>query len=467
MKTRPPTPLLTPTPDAGVLGAVRIVDRYEIEAVIGRGASGAVYRAIDIRLGRTVALKTASRSRDGARLTDRVRQRFLREAMALSKVDQRNVVQVFDYGFADDGTPFLVMEHLRGHDLGAALALAEGPLPVPQVADIGLGVCAALRACHRVGIIHRDLKAANVFLVDTDTGVEIKVLDFGVSNAAAADDRTRQAQVAPPSHHLAPEQIDGKVGPASDQYALGVLLHFCLTRRFPDPLHRGRGGPRSPALPSVLAAVLHRATRVVPAERFESVYALGRELLAFASPRGQAQWRDYYHPPLGHRRAWTPSSPTLPDLEAGIRASDGRPVTSTKVSRRAGGDVGRGPPRAEARPHPAKAWPLRAATVGCVALAASGLATSRRRPPKPAPQISARREIAPPPRHHAAERPAPLRVRVPIDPVVTVTAAAIAPAPRPSRPEPPEPPRRRPNTPAPVTAALPNIDGAGIGIPAE
>jgi len=445
----------TSTPDAGVLAGTRVIDRYEIVAVIGRGLAGAVYRAVDTRLGRTVALKTATGSGGGARLTDRVRQRFLREAMALSKVDQRNVVQVLDYGFADDGTPFLVMEHLRGRDLGAFLALAEGPLPVAEVADIGLGVCAALRACHRVGIIHRDLKAADVFLVDTETGVEIKVLDFGVSIAAAADDRTRQAQSMPASHHLAPEQIDGKVGPASDQYALGVLLHFCLTRRSPDAL---RGRSRSPggAMPPELEAVLRRATRVPPAERFESVYALGRELLAFASPRGQAQWRAYYRPDADGRPPWAVLSPTK-RLRAGgtVAARDGRVVTSTKVSRR--------PAKAPARPP--GVWPLRAATVGCVALAASGLAVSRRRPPKPAAPLSARREIAPPPRHSAERAPPRARERAPAVPAVTVMEATLGPV------LPPQPtaavPRRRGRTPAPPPPAIPNIDGSGIWIPVE
>lgn len=461
MKPRPKVvePATSPTPAAGVLEATRVIDRYEIVAVIGRGAAGAVYRAVDLRLGRTVALKTASGSRDGARLTDRVRQRFLREAMALSKVDQRNVVQVLDYGFADDGTPFLVMEHLRGRDLGAFLALAEGPLPIAEVADIGLGVCAALRACHRVGIIHRDLKPADVFLVDTDTGVEIKVLDFGVSMAAAADDRTRQAPLLPASHHLAPEQIDGKVGPASDQYALGVLLHFCLTRRFPAPL-RGRGHAPDVQLPAALEAVLRRATRVTPAERFESVYALGRELLEFASPRGQAQWSGYYRPDPDQRPPWAVLSPTKRLRAArAMSTGDARAAGSTKLSRR--------PPDAPVRA--SGTWPLRAATVGCVALAATGLTVTRRRPPKPVPPSAARREIAPPPRRPSMEH-APLRPRerAPAIPAATVTEAALGPV---SPPEAPEQTvavsRRRAKTAAPTPPAIPNMDGEGIWIPEE
>ncbi len=292
-------------------GFPRKIDRYELQALIGCGGMGAVYRAVDTKLGRTVALKTATGKRSGARLTDRVRQRFLREAMALSKVEHRNVVQVLDFGFADDGTPFLVMEHLHGRDLGALLGASERPLPVTDVVDIMLGVCAALRACHRAGIIHRDLKPGNIFLAQTDTGREVKVLDFGVSKAPTADDLTRQGQILGTPQYLAPEQIDGKVGPASDQYALGVLLYVCLTLRLPYEDHQNRALLRAieagrfaaphtfrPDLPEELEAIVLRAMHVSPSERFESVYALGQRLWHLASARSQEEWRSYYRPHL-------------------------------------------------------------------------------------------------------------------------------------------------------------------------
>ena len=290
-------------------GSPRKIDRYELFEMIGCGGMGAVYRAVDTKLGRTVALKTAAARRNGARLTDRVRQRFLREAMALSKVEHRNVVQVLDFGFADDGTPFLVMEHLRGRDLGALLAESERPPPVTEVVDIMLAVCAALRACHRAGIIHRDLKPGNIFLAETETGREVKVLDFGVSKAPTADDLTREGQILGTPQYLAPEQIDGKVGPASDQYALGVVLYVCLTLRLPYEDHQSRqllraietGAFESPRtfrtdLPEALEAIVLRAMHVSPSERFESVYALGQRLWDLASPRSQEEWRSYYLP---------------------------------------------------------------------------------------------------------------------------------------------------------------------------
>ncbi len=290
-------------------GFPRKIDRYELQDADRARGMGAVYRAIDTKLGRMVALKTATGKRAGARLTDWVRQRFLREAMALSKVEHRNVVQVLDFGFADDGTPFLVMEHLHGRDLGALLSASERPLPITDVVDIMLGVCAALRACHRAGIIHRDLKPGNIFLAQTDTGREVKVLDFGVSKAPTADDLTREGQILGTPQYLAPEQIDGKVGPASDQYALGVLLYVCLTLRLPYEDHQNRALLRAieagrfaaphtfrPDLPEELEAIVLRAMHVSPSERFESVYALGQRLWYLASPRSQEEWRSYYRP---------------------------------------------------------------------------------------------------------------------------------------------------------------------------
>ncbi len=299
------------------------IDRYELRELIGRGGMGSVYRAIDTKLGRTVALKTVAARRTGARLTDRVRQRVLREAMALSKVEHRNVVQVMDFGFADDGTPFLVMEHLRGRDLGTLLAESDAPPTIAHVVDIMLGVCAALRACHRVGIVHRDLKPGNIFLVDTDTGTEVKVLDFGVSKAPTSDDLTREGQIVGTPQYLAPEQVDGKVGPASDQYALGVLIYACLTLRLPYEDHQSFGllraietgkfaSPRTfrPDLPEALERIVLRAMHVSPGERYESVYALGQQLWELASPRGQDEWKNYYFPQVSSDRP--PRSVELP-----------------------------------------------------------------------------------------------------------------------------------------------------------
>jgi serine/threonine protein kinase len=294
------------TSDTGSLRRRRI-DRYELQELIGEGGMGAVYRAIDSRLGRMVAVKTVVSHRTGEGLTDELRQRFMHEALAASKVDHRNVVQVIDFGVTEDGTPYLVMEYLRGRDLGVLLKKTKTPLPIEYVADVMLGVCAALRACHQLGIVHRDLKPSNIFLADTDTGPEIKVLDFGVSKAPMAGDLTQEGQILGTPQYLSPEQVNGKARPESDQYALGVLLYVCLTKKLPFEEHQNLSllraievgrfqGPRvhRPDIPEALEAIILRAMHANPAERFESVHALGQALWTYASSRGQVEWKNYY-----------------------------------------------------------------------------------------------------------------------------------------------------------------------------
>ena len=489
---------------AGTLpGSPRRIDRYRLQELIGCGGMGAVYRAVDTKLGRTVALKTATGKRSGARLTDRVRQRFLREAMALSKVEHRNVVQVLDFGFADDGTPFLVMEHLRGEDLGARLAAARAPLAVTEAVDIMLGVCAALRACHRVGIIHRDLKPGNIFLAETDTGREVKVLDFGVSKAPTADDLTREGQILGTPQYLAPEQIDGKVGPASDQYALGVLLYVCLTLRLPYEDHENREllraietgkfeAPRAlrPELPPELEEILLRAMHVSPTDRFESVYALGQRLWSLASPRAQEEWRSYYRPHGAESRAV--SGPLLArtevledsaDVESG---SDGGGAL-LQLSTRGVPSV-LAPPAADAddpwEPEPllvelGASPPRRRFMVAAVAIAVAftGLLVVSKR---------TGRRVAHLETGSAVPKAAPLSMRASEEPLrrpsgpapASIPAPPPRSAPAPGPPDPPPPgtvrdhasPRRHPpprHQHAPFVAPLPNIDQFGIGIPTD
>ncbi len=486
---------------AGVPAVLRKIDRYEVRELIGCGGMGAVYRAVDTKLGRTVALKTATGKRAGARLTDRVRQRFLREAMALSKVEHRNVVQVLDFGFADDGAPFLVMEHLRGQDLGARLAEAKAPLPVTEAVDIMLGVCAALRACHRVGIIHRDLKPGNIFLAETDTGLEVKVLDFGVSKAPADDDLTREGQILGTPQYLAPEQIDGKVGPASDQYALGVLLYVCLTLRLPYEDHENRAllraietgkfeAPRKhrPELPAELEAILLRAMHVTPSERFESVYALGQRLWDLASRRAQEEWRGYYLPQTRGPR--TPAAAVLARTQILDDSSGGAAEEAEQ-----GGALlqlaTRGAPSEPSRPvaTPDDPWEpgeladevassrsRRRLAVAAIAIALGSIlvfAARAKRHPAPARAGTA-------PATFPAPAPpsivAPPSVSGPALPAATRSISASAPTPVDRAPEPepvvrPTSRRRRPgpsrHRQAPFTAVLPNIDQFGIGIPTD
>jgi serine/threonine-protein kinase len=339
----------------------RRIDRYEIRAPIGEGGMGAVYRAFDTKLGRTVALKTVVARRRTA-LSEEMRGRFTREALAASKVSHRNVVQVLDYGFADDGSPYIVMEYLRGRDLGARLRDSEAPLAVDEVADVMLGVCAALQACHQAGIVHRDLKPANIFLADTDTGAEVKVLDFGVSKAPLAGDLTEEGQILGTPQYLSPEQVEGKTVPESDQYALGMVLYVCLTKHMPYEEHQSLSllraielgkfqPPRAhrPDLPVALEEVILRTLRLSPAQRYPSVHALGRALLPFASTRGRTQWRDYYtQTPAARPKESTLGLPLGAPGTPGTRKASPPPPATPSASPRAPATPNASPPPAMA-----------------------------------------------------------------------------------------------------------------------
>ncbi len=410
------------------------VDRFEIDALIAQGGMGAIYRAVDTKLRRTVALKVVRADRLDSSSGDVARQRFLREALAISKVDHRNVVRVLDFGFVGD-TPYLAMEFLRGRDLGQLIKTTTGSLPVAEVVDVMLSVCAAIRACHDVGIIHRDLKPSNVFLCDGDDEREVKILDFGVSKPPIASDLTRDGQIVGTPQYLAPEQVDGKAVPQTDQYAIGVMLYACLTKSLPYQNHASLGllraivlgkfpTPRAlrPELPVKLDEIILRAMRAAPEERFESVHALGRELLPFGSVHAREKWRLYY---LAARLKAPPKASTnpMPLIEAMARglspatpSSDPAGFASTAFAEPvitprqitplspsvvvATAAAGSGVPASAAAPSDAsiafesiaratggKRWPVRALIVGsALTLAAGGWTLSRRpldtQPPK-------------------------------------------------------------------------------------
>src|SRR6185437_4195698 len=177
---------------------------------------------------------------------------------------------------------------------------------------ICLAVCAAIRACHDEGVIHRDLKPGNIMLIQRDfgSGWDVKVVDFGISKTAGASDLTQEGKIVGTPHFLAPEQITADVLPASDQYAIGVLLYYCLTKHHPyeglEALKLIRSiekgvfpPPRSHRadIPEKLEETILKAMRVDPAQRYASVFEFGRELLEFASPLGRQFWQRYYATP--------------------------------------------------------------------------------------------------------------------------------------------------------------------------
>ena len=328
---------VTETPQALPVGT-RLGDgeRYEIRQRIGIGGMAEVYRAVDTRLGnRIVAIKTLSASVAQHQFAVRMRDLFIQEAQALSRVKDENVVDVLDFGISSDGTPYMVMEFLNGTELGVFLKKNK-QVSVEQAVDIMLGVCAGVHACHLAGIIHRDLKPANIFLTRTLKGELTKVLDFSVAKvpiarSAASVDQAKTDLIVGTPTYMSPEQALGRpANERSDQYSIGGLLYRCLTGRPPQGVlpkpHELR-----PEIPERLEAVILRALEAQPEQRFATVYDLGHGLLPFASASGRGRWRPYYRtPPQPVDPTTTGTLPRLPAPTAGLTGA-AEPATSPSV----------------------------------------------------------------------------------------------------------------------------------------
>ncbi len=207
--------------------------RYRVEALLGRGAMGSVYRAYPEALDRAFAVKVLHADMACDR---KLVERFAREAHALSQIRHSNIVSVIDFVTTESGLCALVMEYLPGIDLAERLAEA-GPLPVDQLRRIARGVAMGLNEAHRLKLIHRDIKPSNVRLV-TEDGHEIpKLVDFGVVRLEDQPDAQRltgQNHLVGTPRYMAPEMVMGEaITAAVDLYALGVMMHEMATGAAP------------------------------------------------------------------------------------------------------------------------------------------------------------------------------------------------------------------------------------------
>src|SRR5687767_10667679 len=200
-----------------------LAGRYRLESKIGSGGMGTVWRARDEVLDRVVAVKILH---EGLASDAAFAERFRREARAAASLSHPNVVAVYDTG--DGEHPFIVMEYIEGESLHNMLR-RRGPLPVEDTARIARSVLAALAHAHSRGLIHRDMKPANV-LFDASTG-QAKVVDFGIAKGLEdTGGLTRTSGLIGTAAYLSPEQVSGHdATPASDLYAVGCLLYCCLT----------------------------------------------------------------------------------------------------------------------------------------------------------------------------------------------------------------------------------------------
>jgi serine/threonine protein kinase len=209
-----------------------ISDRYRIEDRLGSGGMSSVYRATDTTLQRTVAVKIlAEHLSDDERFV----ARFRREALAVAKLVHPNIVQVYDTGI-DSARHYIVMEYVKGKS-GAQLLSAKGKLAPGIAVDMGVQACAGLEYAHRHGIIHRDVKPGNLMIIGGPAGggdMSVKLADFGIARATEQTRITQAGSVVGTAAYLAPEQARGEeASPASDVYALGVVLYQFLAGRLP------------------------------------------------------------------------------------------------------------------------------------------------------------------------------------------------------------------------------------------
>ena len=358
----------------GPLGTARLVGgRYVLEAPIGRGGMGEVWRAEHVALRAPVAIKFLQ---GASAESESSRRRFLTEARVTASLKSRHAVQVFDYGVTEDGVPYLVMELLEGETLERRIA-RQGRLPVALTAALLQKAARALERAHALGIVHRDFKPENIMLVadDEEGGEAVKVVDFGIAKLIGGLDDPRsgahnltgpRAGRSPSSFsvtstgvgtpfYMAPEQVHGtaSLGPAVDIWAFGVVAYECLTGKKPFEgdtvgkllLRVLSAEPPTPAsshapVPAAFDAWFRVACARRPADRFRDVQTAAAALVLaleapLSTPRSPAVSVDPPAPKLAPgdaliSRLAAPDAPPVPP-DAGARSPRDLPVLAIAV----------------------------------------------------------------------------------------------------------------------------------------
>ena len=310
--------------------------RYLVQSKIASGGTSTVYRGLDVRLDRPVAVKVMD-SRYAS--DDQFLTRFRLEARTVARLKNPGLVAVYDQGL-DARHPFLVMELIEGGTLRELLA-ERGPMPPHAVAAVLRPVLGGLAAAHRAGLVHRDVKPENVLISDDG---DVKIADFGLVRAVAAARITSTSVILGTAAYLSPEQVrDGNAGPRSDVYSVGILAYELLTGHTPFTGDSALSiayqrldadvPPPSAAIdgvPPQFDELVARATARDPAGRYADAIEMGAELDAIAeelalpdfrvpAPRNSAQHRSaaLHHSRMGQPRA-TAQQPHPPQ-EAQVR----------------------------------------------------------------------------------------------------------------------------------------------------
>jgi len=329
---------------AGVTGLEnKQFGRYVIVAELGRGAMGAVHRAIDPLIQRDVAIKTLLPNLP-PEVMDEVRERFLREARSAGRLNHPNIVTIYDVG-EQDGVAYMAMELLEGKSLQQILR--ETPrLPIATIADLVAQVADGLDLAQRFQITHRDIKPANI-MVSADW--RAKLTDFGVAHVASSSMTQTGSALGSPKY-MSPEQVTGqKVDPRSDIFSLGVVLYEMLVRRTPFEragdntvfavMHRISAEPHEPVtridpqIPPAFDTILDRALAKSPDKRYQRAGDMANDLRNYKALPGAAEpqyektmvvARDPGRPQAGAANADPATATLIQDLDVFARTLEHR-----------------------------------------------------------------------------------------------------------------------------------------------
>ncbi|APR75628.1 serine/threonine protein kinase [Minicystis rosea] len=410
--------------------------KYRIERLVGAGAMGAVYEAEHTGTGRRVAVKVIS-SGDVAR-DQKLVTRFQREAKAAGAIDTQHITQVLDTGVDESGSPYLVMELLHGEDLQHAIKRL-GPLSPDVALRVVAQTCLGLQKAHEAHVVHRDIKPANLFLAQRDAGeLRIKLLDFGIAkvkmdhaNDAESAALTKTGSMLGSPLYMSPEQAKGlkSIDHRADLWSLGVVLYQALTGRTPYDHCDALGGliiaichddvtpvqELAPWVPPDVAAIVHKALRRDPAERYQSATEMFDAIKPLI-PNGWSLYESMFvslsdtaKAIVAPRISVEPQPPPKPSIPpAAARLSD--PVGPGSAAASTTGALS----HSQSVPSVAAPKGSRAPVIGAVigaGLLVVGYAVTRPPPPAPVPAATATAtQSAPPP---PVATPAPIATEAP------------------------------------------------------
>lgn len=296
--------------------------RYRLEAQQGSGGMAVIYKATDLALGRTVAVKIL---RPSLTSDPDFLKRFRQEARNVANLSHPNIVTVHDVG-QDGSTQYIVMEYVDGNDL-KQLIRTGAPFSIDRSLNIAIKICAGVGYAHRAGLVHADVKPQNVLVTDSDN---VKVTDFGIAQALSlTQPQERQRVVWGSPHYFSPEQAQGEPPtPASDVYAIGIVLFEMLTGRLPFvgadqqelALAHIRETPPNvseinPNVPVHLDRILQKVLSKEPASRYRTADQLGRILISY---RRQGQITTDQVPQVANDEPHSDMAPTVPPTSSPV-----------------------------------------------------------------------------------------------------------------------------------------------------